>query len=78
MNLTNDVLENLPIGFRFKTIIISNSMAPTFQKNDLLIIEKNSFSDIEINDIIVFKSAKLDNLIIHRVIKIIKKDKSKF
>jgi signal peptidase I len=77
MNSTKEVLENLPLGFRFKTVIVSNSMVPTFQKNDLLIIEINSFSDIKINDIVVFKSTAPDNLIIHRVIKIIKDNKRK-
>lgn len=61
--------EVTPSAFGIKTFtIISGSMSPVINIDDIIIVEECSKSDLELNDIITFK---IDNEIItHRIINI--------
>lgn len=48
-------------------VIISESMTPTIEVNGLLLVEAKSFSDLEVNDIIVFDTYEY-GLVGHRVV----------
>ncbi len=54
--------------------VVSNSMQPTFERGDLIMVRGTSYDDIDVGDIIVFKS-RYDTIrdsmppLIHRVIR---------
>lgn len=53
-------------------LIVSNSMVPIFEKNDAIIVKRNSNDEYDIGDIISFVSndfAIKDSIITHRIIK---------
>lgn len=56
---------NMPI-----VAVESNSMVPTFQRGDILILQGVSAGEIKIGDIIVFSPEDVNTPIVHRVIKI--------
>lgn len=49
-------------------IVVSESMSPTIKKGTIAIIDKEDISNIEIDDIICYISAKNKSNIIHRVV----------
>jgi signal peptidase len=48
----------------------SNSMIPTFQRGDILILQGTPSEDLKIGDIIVFSPEGHDTPIVHRIIKL--------
>lgn len=54
--------------------IISKSMVPTLQENDIIIVKKIDLTELKINDMISFRNN--EKIISHRIIKI-EKDKGK-
>ncbi len=48
----------------------SNSMKPTFQKGDILVLQGVSSEELEVGDIIVFSSTNQDVPIVHRIVEI--------
>lgn len=72
LKTTEDILKIAPIGFKFKTKIISDSMFPTFKKKDLLIIKKTPFQYLKVGDIILSKQIKSQILVAHRIVKIVR------
>ncbi len=48
----------------------SNSMVPTFQKGDILILQGIPQEQLQVDDIIVFSPPNQDTPIVHRIIKI--------
>jgi signal peptidase len=52
--------------------VVSNSMKPTFERGDLLIVEGiSSPTDIRRGDIIVYRSESQGALIVHRVVEVL-------
>ena len=69
--------EQTPDLFGFKAFnIVSDSMSPVININDLIIVKKSSEYEIELNDIISYKSN--DEIITHRIIKTYEKEGKKF
>jgi signal peptidase len=48
--------------------VVSESMEPTFYKGDMILVQGQSFEDIQEGDIIIFQSQYIAMPIIHRVI----------
>lgn len=61
--LSSDVYYN-----KYKpVIIVSESMTPTIEVNSLLLLEKKDYNDLDIDDIIMFKT-RAYGLVTHRII----------
>ena len=59
--------EKLPMPFGFGTaVVVSNSMYPSLEVNDLIIIEKTN--DYQIGDIVVYDDGNV--LVVHRIVEI--------
>jgi len=55
-------------------IVLSNSMAPTFENNDLIFIKKASAEELNVYDIIAFRTIDGYNTVTHRIIEIGEED----
>ena len=77
INLILSFEENTHILGIYMFNIISESMEPTFYKDDLVIVKKSKITELKKGDIITFKQA--DRIISHRILNITKdKDEVKF
>lgn len=65
------------LGYKFYTVL-SGSMEPTIETGDLIIVEEVSPDDINVGDIISFKSANTNNIVTHRVFAVVNEDEVKF
>lgn len=72
INLILSFEENTHIFGIYMFNIVSESMEPTFYKDDLVIVKKCKFTEFEKNDIITFKQD--DRIISHRIIAVTKED----
>jgi len=66
---------NQTLGFVLSTdmpvvAVESNSMVPTFQKGDILVLQGVPEKDLKIGDIIVFSPSPTQTPVVHRIIKI--------
>ncbi|HDN75905.1 MAG TPA: signal peptidase I [Acidilobales archaeon] len=61
-------------GYLMLAVIEGKSMEPLLKYGDLVLVTRVSPQDIHVNDVIVYKSCRPGNMIIHRVINVVVRD----
>ncbi len=64
------VLRSLPFGETFKVEVTTGSMDPLVSIKDEVVIRRCKFSDISRFDLVAFYSKSLNEVVMHRVVKI--------
>lgn len=70
--IISSFLQKMNIGKSYIAIAKSNSMYPYIRKGDSISIKKGKFIDVKIRDVIAFKLDIIPEIIVHRVVDIIK------
>jgi signal peptidase I len=72
MSITVDVVKSLAFQSEVIVVAASYSMFPTIKKGDRLSLRKILYPTVKVGDIIAFHIANRKNIIVHRVLRVVK------